>query len=308
MYLNPKHPFYSVNDYYRELFGEKIIKLAIDGGFTCPNRDGRLSDRGCIFCSGKGSGDFAGKRSLSVTRQYLEMKEKMAKKWGYGKYIMYFQAYTNTYAPIERLTELYEEAASLPDVWGISIATRPDCITMEIADYLCELSQKTYICVELGLQTSDENTARLINRCYKNDVYVKALKMLNDRNIDTVTHIILGLPGEDFRTMLDSVSFAVNSGTKGLKLQLLHIIKGTELCAMYEKKPFRIFTPEEYTDTIVSLIERIPPHIVIHRITGDGKKDTLLEPWWSLDKRRVLNSIAKEFVKRSSFQGSKLTQ
>ncbi len=304
--LDPKHPFYSANDYYRKKFGCKIIKLAVDGGFTCPNRDGTLSDRGCIFCSEKGSGDFAGRRYTSITQQYNEMKEKMADKWGYGRYMIYFQAYTNTYAPVERLKTLYEEAAALPDVVGISIATRPDCITEEIADYIFKLSERIYVCVELGLQTSDEKTALLINRCYKNDAYIRAVNMLNERNIDTVTHIILGLPYESFDTMLRSVSFAVNTGTRGLKLQLLHIIKGTELYSMYMKSPFHIMSLEEYVDIVVSLIDHIPQDIVIHRITGDGKKETLFEPWWSLDKRRVLNAISKEFVRRNSFQGQKI--
>lgn len=306
MHLNPRHPFYSANDYYRELFGEKIIKLAIDGGFTCPNRDGTLSDKGCIFCSGKGSGDFAGERSASVTQQYSQMKEKMAAKWGYGKYIMYFQAFTNTYAPVERLKALYDEAISLPGVAGISIATRPDCITEEIADYLCELSEKTYVCIELGLQTSDESTALLINRCYGNEVYSSAMDILRKRNIDTITHIILGLPYESYDTMLNSVDFAVENGTKGIKLQLLHIIKDTALFNLYKSSPFHVMSMEEYINTVVSLIEKIPPHIVIHRITGDGTKDTLFEPWWSLDKRRVLNSISKEFINRGSFQGCKI--
>ncbi len=304
--LGPKHPFYSANDHYRNIFGFKVIKLAIDGGFTCPNRDGTLSRRGCIFCSGRGSGDFAGRRDTSVTQQYNEMKNKMADKWGYGKYIMYFQAYTNTYAPLKRLKALYEEAAALPDVVGISIATRPDCISEEIADYIYELSRRIYVCVELGLQTSDEKTALLLNRCYKNDVYTKAVNMLNAANIDTITHIILGLPHEDRNTMLDSVRFAVNAGTKGLKLQLLHIIKGTELYNMYRRAPFHIMEPEEYVCTIVDIIERIPQSIVIHRITGDGKKETLFEPRWSLDKRYVLNSISKEFIRRGSYQGYKI--
>ncbi len=303
MQLGPKHPFYSVNDHYRDIFNEKIIKLAIDGGFTCPNRDGTLSKRGCIFCSEKGSGDFAGKRNTSIKTQYSEMKEKMANKWGRGKYIMYFQAFTNTYAPVERLKAVYEEAISLPDVVGISIATRPDCITEEIADYLDELSKRTYVCVELGLQTSNEDTALAMNRCYKNDAYIKAMEMLGKRNIDNVTHIILGLPHESLEDMLSSVRFALECGARGLKLQLLHIIKGTELYCMYEKEPFHIFTLEEYVNAVADIIERIPPHIVIHRITGDGKKNTLFAPWWSLDKRRVLNSVSKEFIKRGSFQG-----
>ena len=192
--LNSKHPFYSANDYYREIFGEKIIKLAIDGGFTCPNRDGTLSDKGCIFCSGKGSGDFAGSRSLSISDQYRQMKEKMSAKWGEGKYMMYFQAYTNTYAPLERLRSLYYEAVDQENVVALSIATRPDCINEEVAELLKELSEKVYVCVELGLQTSKAESVKLINRCYKNHIYKNAVAMLNEHSIDTVTHIILGLP------------------------------------------------------------------------------------------------------------------
>lgn len=303
--LNSRHPFYSANDYYKEIFGEKLIKLAIDGGFTCPNRDGTLSESGCIFCSGRGSGDFAGSRSLSVSEQYLQMREKMSAKWSKGKYMMYFQAYTNTYAPVERLRELYYEAISMENAAALSIATRPDCLNEEIVSLLDELAKKVYVCVELGLQTSKEESVKLINRCYENDVYKEAVNMLKRHKIDTVTHIILGLPGEDFNDMLNSVKYAVDCGTKGLKLQLLHIIKGTALYDYYKEKPFKYFTLEEYVKTVADIIERIPEDIVIHRITGDANKAELFEPWWSLDKRRVLNSVAKEFIKRNSYQGIK---
>lgn len=303
--LNSRHPFYSANDYYKEIFGEKLIKLAIDGGFTCPNRDGTLSERGCIFCSGKGSGDFAGSRSLSVSEQYWQMREKMSAKWPKGKYMMYFQAYTNTYAPIERLRKLYYEAISMENAAALSIATRPDCLNEEIVSLLDELAQKVYVCVELGLQTSKEESVKLINRYYENDVYKEAVNMLNRHKIDTVTHIILGLPGEDFNDMLNSVKYAADCGTKGLKLQLLHIIKGTALYDYYKEKPFKYFTLEEYVKTVADIIERIPEDIVIHRITGDANKAELFEPWWSLDKRKVLNSVAKEFIKRKSYQGIK---
>ena len=304
--LNSKHPFYSANDYYREIFGEKLIKLAIDGGFTCPNRDGTLSDKGCIFCSGKGSGDFAGSRSLSVREQYMQMKEKMADKWGKGKYMMYFQAYTNTYAPVDRLKSLYYEAVEQENVAALSVATRPDCINEDVVKLLKELSEKVYVCAELGLQTSKKESISFINRCYENDVYKKAVEMLNEQGIDTVTHIILGLPGESYEDMLSSVKYAVSCGTKGLKLQLLHIIKGTALYECYIEKPFKYFTLEEYVNTVVNIIEKIPQNIVIHRVTGDGNKAELFEPWWSLDKRKVLNSISKEFVKRGSYQGIKV--
>ena len=301
--INPKHPFYSANDYYREIFGSKIIKIAIDGGFTCPNRDGTLSTKGCIFCSAKGSGDFAGNRTLSVTEQFEQMKEKMAKKWGYSKYLIYFQAFTNTYGSIDKLRHLYFEAANLPDVVGISIATRPDCLNSEVLLLLNELSKITYVSIELGLQTSKNETVDLINRCYENNVYEVAIKQLNSLNIDTVTHIIIGLPNETFEDYFNSLQFAVNCGTKGIKLQLLHIIKNTELYNLYCKQPFKILTLDEYVDIVVKLIERTPQNIVIHRITGDGAKSDLFEPRWSLDKRKVLNAISREFITKSSCQG-----
>lgn len=301
--LSPKHPFYSANDHYREKFGSKIIKIAVDGGFTCPNRDGKLSTKGCIFCSAKGSGDFAGSRALSITEQYEQMKEKMSEKWGYGKYIIYFQAFTNTYGSIEKLRQLYFEAASLPDVVGVSIATRPDCLNSDVLALLDELQKKTYVTVELGLQTSKKETVDLINRCYENDVYEKAVMNLSKLNIDTVTHIIIGLPNESFDDYLNSLQFALNCGTKGIKLQLLHIIKNTELYELYCKKPFKILTLDEYVDIVIRLIENTPENIVIHRITGDGPKADLFEPRWSLDKRKVLNSISRGFITKCSCQG-----
>lgn len=306
--FNSKHPFYSANDYYKEIFGEKLIKLAVDGGFTCPNRDGTLSSKGCIFCSGRGSGDFAGSRCFTISEQYKQMKKKMSAKWPKGKYMMYFQAYTNTYAPLERLGRLYREAIECNDVVALSIATRPDCIDEEIVKLLYDISKKVYVCVELGLQTSKEKSVKLINRCYENNVYKSAINMLNKYGIDTVTHIILGLPDESYEDMLNSVKYAIGCGTKGLKLQLLHIIKGTMLYDYYREKPFKYFTLEEYVDTIVNIIEEIPQNIIIHRITGDANKAELFEPWWSLDKRKVLNSVAKEFIRRGSWQGIKLNK
>ena len=288
--INPKHPFYSANDYYREKFGSKIIKIAIDGGFTCPNRDGKLSTKGCIFCSAKGSGDFAGSRVLSVTEQFEQMKEKMAKKWGYGKYLIYFQAFTNTYGSIDKLRQLYFEAANLPDVVGISIATRPDCLSSEVISLLNELQKVTYVTVELGLQTSNENTVKLINRCYENNIYKKAVENLKSLGIDTITHIIIGLPNETFKDYQNTLQFAIDCGTDGIKLQLLHIIKNTELYNLYCKQPFKILSLEEYVDIVIKLIEKTPQNIVIHRITGDGPKEDLFEPRWSLNKRKVLNS------------------
>lgn len=304
--LNYNHPFYSANDFYREKFGYKIIKLAVDGGFTCPNRDGTLSTKGCIFCSGKGSGDFAGNRLNSITEQYYEMINKMRDKWNNGKYMIYFQAFTNTYADVSILEKLYIEAISLPDVKAISIATRPDCIDDKILDLLEELNKKVFVQIELGLQTSKSETIDIINRCYDNIVYENIVKKLNQRNINNVTHIIIGLPNENYNDMLSSVNYAINSGTNGLKLQLLHILKNTELYNLYNNKPFKILEYEEYIKIIVDIIEQIPPDIVIHRITGDANKTDMFEPWWSLDKRRVLNGISKEFRYRKTHQGSKI--
>lgn len=306
--LNSKHPFYSANDYYRELFGEKIIKLAINGGFSCPNRDGTLSTKGCIFCSGMGSGDFAGSVYKSIRDQYFEMAEKMSEKWKNSKYIVYFQSFTNTYAPIEKLRKKYYEALSLPNVVGLAIATRPDCINDDTLELLKELSEKTFIQIELGLQSTKNETVKLINRCYDNSVYSKVMGEINKLNIHSVTHIILGLPNESYEDILNSVNFAISCGTKGIKLQLLHILKSTALFDYYKKQPFEILTYQKYIDYIVNIISQLPPNIVVHRITGDANKADMFEPWWSLDKRRVLNGISKEFIVRNTYQGSNYRQ
>ena len=307
MELSPTHPIYSANDFYRERLGTKLVKLALDGGFTCPNRDGSLSHEGCIFCSGRGSGDHAGERDMSIREQIELMKDKMSVKWGRDKaYMAYFQAFTNTYAPVDRLRGLYEEAIDCEGIIALSVATRPDCIDEEICGLLRELSGRVYVCVELGLQTSNDATALFINRCYRTEVYARAMELLRDYGIDVITHIILGLPGEDRNDMLRSIQYAVDQGTRGLKLQMLHILKGTKLGEMYTARPFHTFSYEEYTDLIVDLAEYIPPDIAIHRLTGDGDKSQLIEPWWSLDKRRVLNGISKKFRARGTCQGFNL--
>ena len=305
MMLSPKHPMYTANDFYRSLFGQKLLKISVDGGFTCPNRDGTLSYGGCIFCSEQGSGDFAA-RADDMQTQIIRAKENISKKWKDGLYMVYFQAFTNTYAPVDKLEKLYLSALSCAGASALAVATRPDCINADVVGLLKEISKKYYVTVELGLQTSCEKTAETINRRYPNETYVKAVKELNDAGIDVVTHIILGLPGEDKETMQKSVDFAVRSGTKGIKLQLLHILKGTKLAEIYEKEPFRVFGYEEYTETVADIIERLPQNIVVHRITGDAPRPLLIEPRWSLDKRRVLNGISKEFVKRNSFPGCRL--
>ncbi|WP_317367753.1 TIGR01212 family radical SAM protein [uncultured Tyzzerella sp.] len=301
--MNNKIRYNNANRFFREKFGDKIIKVALDGGFTCPNRDGTLSYGGCIFCSEKGSGDFAGDRSLDIENQFEISKKKMNEKWKNGKYIAYFQAFTNTYAPLDYLKEIFTKASNLPDVVGIFIATRPDCITEDIAKFLSKLNEKIYVCIELGFQTSKKESIQLINRCYENEVFENCVKMLNKYNIDIIVHTILGLPYEDKKDMLNTIKYVSKFNISGIKLQLLHIIKDTSLHKLYVKKPFKTLTLEEYIDIVVSCIEILPPNIVIHRITGDGDKATLVEPKWSLNKKVVLNGINKELNTRNTFQG-----
>lgn len=295
--------YYSLNSFFKYKFGQKVIKLSLDGGFTCPNRDGKISRTGCIFCSAKGSGDFAAKRTQSISEQIESQKELLSKKWPKALYIAYFQAFTNTYAPVEVLESKYREAISQKDIVGLDIATRPDCIDENIVNLLKEISKETYVCVELGLQTSNEKTAEIINRGYKNIVFENTVKLLNSAGIDTVCHIILNLPGENYLDMLNSVNFACSCGIKGIKLQMLNILKGTPLENMYLKEPFKLFTLEEYTDAVTDLIEYIPKNVVIHRLTGDGPKDILIEPKWILNKRLVLNTITKKLNEKNIVQG-----
>lgn len=299
-------PYNSLSDHLKEKLGSKTVKLSVNAGFTCPNRDGKISTGGCIFCSGSGSGDFAPSSSLSISEQLRLSKEKLSTKWPNAKYIAYFQAFTNTYAPLDVLEEKYNEALSCDYISGIAIATRPDCIDDDIVGLLKELSKKTYIWVEFGLQTSDENTAKLINRGYTNDIYLSAMSKMKSAGIETVSHVILGLPHENRQTMLDSVKFAADAGTDGIKLQLLHIIKGTKLEELYNTDPFHIMTKDEYTDTVIDCIEHMPPNIVIHRLTGDGNRNELIEPRWSIDKRGVLNEIHRKMKINERFQGKLL--
>lgn len=306
--MSNKIRYNSANRFFREKFGDKVIKVALDGGFTCPNRDGTLSYGGCIFCSEKGSGDFAGDRSLDIEKQFEVSRQKMNKKWKDGKYIAYFQAFTNTYAPLEYLQKIFTKASNLSDVVGIFIATRPDCITEDIAKFLGELNKKIYVCIELGFQTSKGESIKLINRCYENEVFEDCIVMLNKYNIDIIVHTILGLPYESKQDMLNTVKYVSKFNISGIKLQLLHIIKDTALHKLYIKNPFKILTLEEYVDIVVSCIENLPTNIVIHRVTGDGDKNTLVEPKWSLNKKVVLNSINRELNIRDTYQGVLFSQ
>ena len=280
----------TLNNYLKERFGEKVYKIALNGGFTCPNRDGTIDTRGCIFCSKGGSGDFAESPDLTITEQIENGKKRLEKKIKNGKYIAYFQAFTNTYAPVERLRTIYEEAINHPDIVALSIGTRPDCLGDDVLALLDELNTIKPIFVELGLQTINEDTAKYIRRGYTLEVYDKAVADLHKIGINVVTHIILGLPNESKEDMLNSVKYACKV-TDGIKLQLLHILKGTDLAKDYEQGKFEVLTLEQYTEIIKECVQIIPENVVIHRLTGDGAKKDLIAPLWSADKKTVLNTI-----------------
>lgn len=280
----------TLNNYLKERFGEKVYKIALNGGFTCPNRDGKIGTRGCIFCSKGGSGDFAESPELSITEQIENGKKRLEKKIKNGKYIAYFQAFTNTYAPVEKLRAIYTEAINHPDIVALSIGTRPDCLGDDVLALLDELNKVKPIFVELGLQTINEDTAKYIRRGYTLEVYDKAVADLHKIGINVVTHIILGLPGESKNDMLKSVEYACKV-TDGIKLQLLHILNGTDLAKDYEKGKFEVLTLEQYTEIIKECVQIIPENVVIHRLTGDGAKKDLIAPLWSADKKTVLNTI-----------------
>lgn len=291
--------YYSLNQYLRDTFGEKVYKIALDGGFTCPNRDGKIGVGGCIFCAGDGSGAFAGSRAFSVTEQIENGKALVEKKMGKAtgrsrKYIAYFQNFTGTYAPVERLRELYEKALAPDEIVALSIATRPDCISEEILDLLTELNQRKPVWIELGLQTIHKDTAEYIRRGYDLSVYESAVKQLKDRNITVITHMILGLPGETKEMMVETARYIGEAGSDGIKLQLLHVLKGTDLARDYERGLFEVLSMEEYVQIVVECLAVLPERMVIHRLTGDGDKKQLIAPLWSADKKRVLNRLTKE--------------
>ncbi len=295
--------YYTQNYYLRQRFGEKVIKISLNGGFTCPNIDGTKGLGGCTYCSSKGSGDFAGDPLLSIKEQFNSVREKMNKKWPDGVYIPYFQANTNTYAPLERLKTLYEEALSLPNTVGLSISTRPDCISEEIADYLQEISKRTYLTVELGLQTVHDKTGRKINRCHTFADFKDCCEMLNRRNINVCAHIINGLPNETHEMMMQTASKCAELGLHSLKIHLLHIIKGTELERQFLAGEFAEMSLEDYVSTVCDQLEILPENLIIQRVTGDGDKATLTAPLWSLKKFVVMNEIDKELARRNSWQG-----
>ncbi|WP_273324350.1 TIGR01212 family radical SAM protein [Vallitalea guaymasensis] len=298
-------PYYSLNYYLRELYGEKIYKIAIDGGFTCPNRDGKIDTKGCIFCSEGGSGDFASSASLSIYDQIEQGKKRLSSKKTGNKYIAYFQAYTNTYAPIDRLKALFRKAISHPDIIGLSVATRPDCLDNEVIKLLATINKTKKVWVELGLQSIHTSSASFIRRGYELDCFDSAVTRLTEAGLDVVVHLILGLPNETKEDVLQSVKYICDKNISGIKLQLLHVLKNTDLADYYYEQGFKILSMDEYIDLLISCIEIIPPEIVIHRITGDGPKNLLIEPLWSGNKKVVLNTILKEFKNRNTWQGKK---
>lgn len=285
--------YYSLNHYLRDTFGCKVYKLSLDGGFTCPNRDGTIDTRGCIFCSKGGSGDFAESRLLPITEQIEQGKKRVENKIKSGKYIAYFQAFTNTYAPVEILRKKFYEAINHKDIVALSIATRPDCLGDDILALLDELNKIKPVFVELGLQTSHEKSAAYIRRGYPLSVYDDAVKKLNTIGINIVVHVILGLPNESKADMLETVKYVCNSGINGIKLQLLHILKNTDLADEYYRGNVKVLALDEYIDIVKACVEIIPKDIVIHRLTGDGAKKDLIAPLWSADKKNVLNNINK---------------
>lgn len=285
--------YYSFNRYLRERFGCKVYKISINGGFTCPNRDGTLGTGGCIFCSAGGSGDFAESPELSITQQIENGKKRVRKKIKSGKYIAYFQAFTNTYAPAEILRKKFTEAIDHPDIVMLSVATRPDCLPDEVVDLLKDLNEIKPVSVELGLQTIHEKSAEYIRRGYDLSCYDRAVSRLKAAGLNVVCHIILGLPGESKTDMLQSVDYACKSGIDGIKLQLLHVLRGTDLAKDYEAGKFEALSFEAYLDIIKSCVEIIPKDIVIHRLTGDGAKKDLIAPLWSADKKKILNAISR---------------
>lgn len=295
--------FYKLNNFLKENFKEKIYKVSLDGGFTCPNRDGKISNKGCLFCSDKGSGEFAGDRCKTITAQIDEQIDFMKDKIGSSKVIAYFQNFTNTYGDVEYLRKIYYEALNHEKVIGIAIATRPDCLSDDVINLLDEINKKYFLWVELGLQTANDSIGKIINRGYDTKVYIDSCRILNEKNIKFVTHMIVGLPNEEKKDFYDTIDLINSVKSWGIKIHLLYILKNSKLLNYYQQNPFKIYEKDEYENTVIELLERLSPSIVVHRLTGDAKKDELFEPLWSLNKRSILNSIEKKLKSSKSYQG-----
>ena len=292
-----------LNDFLKEKFNEKIYKVSLDGGFTCPNRDGKVSRGGCIFCSENGSGDFTATKLKSIHAQIEEQIDLVSKKYKGDKYIAYFQNFTNTYAEVSYLRKIYQEALSHEKIVGLAIATRPDCLGDDVLELLAELNKKTFLWVELGLQTLNDDVAKYFNRAYETEIYKEASEKLNRLSIKFVTHIIIGLPKEENDDYLKTAIFAQNCGTWGIKLHLMYVVKNTPLEKLYLNGDLKVNTKEEYVEKVVNVLENISSEIVVHRLTGDGDRETLVAPLWSIKKIDVLNSIHKELKRRNTYQG-----
>ena len=304
-----QRPYHTLSYSLKKQFKTHVYKLSLDGGMTCPNRDGTLGTGGCIFCSKGGSGDFAEScRSYpDIAGQIEAARKRIERKAPSGPYIAYFQSFTNTYAPLPYLSDLFSRTLDHPQIAALSIGTRPDCLEDEKIRLLAELNRKKPVWVELGLQTIHPNTATLIRRGYPLSCFADTAARLKEAGLTVIVHLILGLPGESQEQMLSSVDYTAHflPALDGIKLQLLHVLKGTDLAAMYEKDPFPLFSMEEYADFIVTCIEHLPPSMTVHRITGDGPRSLLIAPEWSLHKRQVLNTIDRRFRERNTFQGAK---
>lgn len=297
--------YHTWNYYLRNTFGEKVFKVSINAGFTCPNIDGKVSFGGCTYCSKEGSGDFAGNPKDNLIKQFDDITQMMHKKWPNAKYIGYFQAFTNTYAPVDVLKEKYETILSLDNVIGLSISTRPDCLEDDVVEYLSKLNERTNLWVELGLQTIHDSTSKLINRGHDYNEFLKGLEKLKAKNIKVIVHIINGLPGEDYNMMMETAKAVANMGVDGIKIHLLHVIKDTPMEKMLQNGMLTLMNQEEYINLVCDQLEILPETMIVHRLTGDGKRDELVGPLWSLKKWEVLNAIDDELKKRNSYQGIK---
>lgn len=305
IYSDSNKRYHTYNYFLKEKFSCKVAKLSLNAGFSCPNLDGTKGFGGCTYCSDSGSGDFAGKVQQSISQQIQEQKIIMQKKWKDCKFIAYFQARTNTYAPLKKLKEIFEPVLEIPDIVGISIATRADCLDEEKADYLAELSKKTFLEVELGLQSVFDSTGERINRCHSYAEFLYGYNLLKERNIPVCIHIINGLPGENYEMMMETARQVALLKPNSIKIHLLHIIKNTVLAKQWENSEFEAMNFEDYISLLCDQLEILPAEIVIQRVTGDGDKKTLLAPLWSMDKKKVMNSIDLEMVRRNSYQGIK---
>ncbi|WP_077619145.1 TIGR01212 family radical SAM protein [Bacillus sinesaloumensis] len=302
-YSTDNKRYHTWNYHLRNTFGHKVFKVALDGGFDCPNRDGTVAHGGCTFCSVSGSGDFAGNRADDILTQFHTIKDRMHEKWKDGKYMAYFQAFTNTHAPVEVLRERFEPVLNQEGVVGISIATRPDCLPDDVVEYLAELNERTYLWVELGLQTVHEKTAQLINRAHDFQCYVDGVNKLRKHNIRICSHIINGLPQETPDMMMETAREVSKLDVQGIKIHLLHLLKGTPMVKQYEKGLLEFLSFDEYIQLVCDQLEILPPEMIIHRITGDGPIDLMVGPMWSVNKWEVLNTIDAELIRRNSYQG-----